>query len=309
MRKRFLLLLIALVAVTRAEANDACQADFDGNGIVDFADFLLFNGLYGQRGGEQCAMTVDADSLAVVTALRDSIVALQAALGATRFAVVQLQNTLASETERANENQRLLTASNDAFNSLAQTRCPENEPAAQPEPPVPAPQPEPEPPVVIETQPEPEPPPVPEQAGRLADHSLAFEATTDTTTADNPLGYWILDIKVSVNGFSGPVSHIRLTVYISALAQDIRITPPPGGLGRQEPGIATLWFEPPQELDNGHIANIRIFSTPDNVRYWANQANTHEMRVDAAILRSDGTGAWAWYQLFRFDDHFGLGNR
>ena len=212
MRKGFLLLLIALLAAASAEANDACQADFDGNGVVDFADFLLFNGLYGQSGGETCAMTVDADSLAVVTALRDSIVALQATLGATRFAVVQLQNTLASETERANENQRLLTASNDAFNSLAQTRCPESEPAAQPEPeppvvietppqtepspPEPPPEPEPalEPPVVIETPPEPEPQPEPVKT-RTDSAKLAYEAfiegvTTGTGNArsNNPRG-------------------------------------------------------------------------------------------------------------------------
>ena len=189
MRKYLLLLLIALSAVTSAEGNDACQADFDGNGVVDFADFLLFNTLYGQRGGEQCAATVDADSLAVVTTLRDSITALQAALGATRFAVATLQSTttelqtaLASETERANENKRLLTASNDAFNSLAQTRCPESEPAAQPEPPAPQPQPEPEPPVVIETQPPPqppaEPPPGPEPEPTP---SLSFEVTVPGT--------------------------------------------------------------------------------------------------------------------------------
>ena len=133
MRKSFLLLLIALLAAMRAEANDAaCQADIGGNGIVDFADLLLFTEHY----GETCAKTVDADSLAAVTALRDSISALQTAL--------------ASETERANENKRLLTASNAAFNSLSQTRCPEPEPVAQPLP---------EPPVVIEPPTPTEPPP------------------------------------------------------------------------------------------------------------------------------------------------------
>ena len=191
MGKLMLLMLLGLLAVTSAEANDACQADIDGNGIVEFADFLLFSGQYGQSGGEQCAMTVDADSLAVVTALRDSISALQAALGATRFAVATLQTALASETERANENQRLLTASNDAFNSLAQTHCTETEPAAQPEPPG-APAPQPEPPVVIEPQPPVVPPPGAEPEPTP---SLSFEVTVPGD----------LVIKVFLNGLSKPV--------------------------------------------------------------------------------------------------------
>ena len=253
MRKCLLLLLIALLAVTRAEANDACQADFDGSGVVDFADFLLFNTLYGQRGGETCAKAVDADSLAMVSTLRDSIVALQAALGATRFAVAtlqstttELQNALASETERANENQRRLTASNDAFNSLAQTRCQESEPepeppqgpeppgapAPQPEPPAPAPLPEPpvviepppepepppaplpEPPVVIEPPPQPEPPPVPRFNIRLqrVDRPHETEASMSIEKKIQADGDgWIVDFKISFNGLSGRVENAGMS--------------------------------------------------------------------------------------------------
>ena len=259
MRNKFLLLLIALLAVTSAEGNDACQADFDGNGVVDFADFLLFNTLYGQRGGEQCAATVDADSLAVVTTLRDSITALQAALGATRFAVAtlqatttELQNALASETERANENKRLLTASNDAFNSLAQTRCPESEPAAQPEPEPPVviePPPEPEPPVVIETQPPPQPPPEPAPTP-----SLSFEVTLVETNDHNS----VYDVKVFLNGLSKPIEAALVEPATFGPWPSCVLTPPPGGVfihGDEEKGIrfpSPTWKETQQ-----HIANLR----------------------------------------------------
>ncbi len=264
------ILLIALLAVTRAEGNDACQADFDGNGIVDFADFLLFNGLYGQRGGEQCAMTVDADSLAVVTTLRDSISALQAALGATRFAVAtlqttttELQNALASETERANENQRLLTASNDAFNSLAQTRCPENEPAAQPEPPVPAPQPEPEPPVVIEPplEPEPDPLPVPRfvtlaEGGHTVSHPGVSLSVVKNIRADGD--EWIVDLKISVNGLPGPIRGVFWDVWLYAFLHQTRIRTGSDtwkNLGRRK----DFWYEvlaPPIPPD-GHFLEFQ----------------------------------------------------
>ena len=280
------MLLIALLTVTRAEGNDACQADFDGNGVVEFADFLLFSGQFGQRGGETCTRAIDADSLAVVTGLRDSISALQAALGATRFAVTQLQSTttelqnaLASETERANENQRLLTASNDAFNSLAQTRCPESEPAAPaPQPPgAPVPQPEPGPPVVIETQPEPEPePPTPTL-------SLSFETTVVETTVTDISELYVAYIKVFINGLEG-VPELPATKWRSLGMEtelDVRswgdaagrplyiwdIYGGPGGEPRRGHGdiahnaeFERIWFPGVSTLLNngGHIANVLL---------------------------------------------------
>ena len=251
MRQNFLLLLLALLAATRAEGNDACQADFDGNGIVDFADFMLFNGLYGQSGGETCAMTVDADSLAVVTALRDSISALQAALGATRFAVAtlqstttELQNALASETERANENKRLLTASNDAFNSLAQTRCPESEPAAQPEPPAPAT--EPEPPVVIEPQPATEPPPPP-RFKTASSHFAGGQVSFNKEIRADGDG-WIVDIKVSA-GFPDSIHSVWVEDIVGA-SEILQRRLKTGVDTWRDPGpSAWVQFSPPIQLD------------------------------------------------------------
>ena len=100
-------LLLALCTLTTAvQANDACTADFDGNAVVNFADFLILVGLFGHSATD-CAPEADADSLAVVTALRDSISTLQAALDITQYAVTTLQTTVVDlEGERAQQTQR-----------------------------------------------------------------------------------------------------------------------------------------------------------------------------------------------------------
>ena len=359
MLKKFLLLLIALLAVTSAEANDACQADIDGNGVVDFADLLLFTEHY----GETCAKTVDADSLAAMTTLRDSISALQttlaseteranenkrlltasneafnslsqtrcpepeppaqaeppvviepqpplappptpslslpvvttlrdsisalqtalaseteranenkrlltasnvafnslvpslrdsistlqAALGAARFAVTTLQTALASETKRANENKRLLTASNDAFNSLAQTRCPEPEPPA-PEPPVVIePDPAPQPPA----QPEPEPWPVPQEPTA----SLSFEVTVGGSAR-------YVDIKVFLNGLSKPLVSALVRPRVKMPWYQCDLTAPPGGSGDKaltNTNGAVIRLSPTEPFDKQHVGTMRCW--------------------------------------------------
>lgn len=46
---RILKVFVVLLAVHSASAQEACKADLNGNGVVDFADFLFFSGLFGQE--------------------------------------------------------------------------------------------------------------------------------------------------------------------------------------------------------------------------------------------------------------------
>ena len=145
-KMKYLLLVLVLVTTTVDAEVDPCHLDTDGNRMIDFSDFLVFARLFGTSTGDcvPSPRSPDVDSLAVLGVLRDSINSIKRIANDAEESVTHLQERVSKLEGDLAETQRRLTASNDAFNSLAQTRCPEpDEPEPQPEPPQ---QPQPEPP-------------------------------------------------------------------------------------------------------------------------------------------------------------------
>lgn len=136
---KHLLLVLVLVAVTTTVEGqvDPCNLDADRNRMIDFSDFLVFARLFGTSTGDCVPLprSPDVDSLAVLGVLRDSINSMKRIANDAEQSVTHLQERVSKLEGDLAETQRRLTASNDAFNSLAQTRCPEpDEPEPQPEP-------------------------------------------------------------------------------------------------------------------------------------------------------------------------------
>ncbi len=287
--KHLLLGLVLVTAVTRAAEGqaDPCDLDTDGNRMIDFSDFLVFARLFGTSTGDcvPSPRSPDVDSLAVLGVLRDSITHLQ-------DRVHNLAGDLA-------ETQRRLTASNDAFNSLAQTRCPEPEPEPQPEPPQ-QPQPPQQPaldvkrfcalsemtatdiaPVLVAgliTQ---------EQLadiiasdgdldtiyGRIkaivgcptVGYSLSFNTTSQTIPGRNG-NQCIMAAEIHIEGLSEPISGARLLIDTQNSVLNFWQISIPASYGaivvpdRNNNATMSIAFTQPIQLNNGHFADVQFGS-------------------------------------------------